>query len=749
MARGYRVKSASMTPDPELLARYANYRDEAAFAELVHRHVDLVYATAFRLAQGNATLAEDASQAVFTDLARKAGTLLHHPTFTGWLHTSARYATLTALRKEQCRQEHEQEASAMNNSTHSSAESTWTQLRPLLDEALGHLRERDRDAVLLRFFQDKSYREVGDVLGVSENAAQMRVERALDKLRVQFSRRGVATTAALFSSALGVKGAMTPAPAGLSASIISQALTGAASGFEGLRGTGGLRAAPAMLLKTSWPVWVGSGAAAIALSFLIFHFSPRSNPLSAARDSTIPSPMKTSQIIQRGTLAATLLVTTPAAPAQPPVTTNAPTAASVPADAATISALVAANNRFAIDLFHQFNPKPNENAFFSPYSISTALAMTWAGAKGDTAAQLAKAFHFSEVPDNAVPASFAALQQAIAKAQTLSGCQLSIANSLWPEQNPEHPFLPDYLNLVQANYESSITPVDFVAHAADAAKQINHWVEDKINGKIKDLLQPGDVDELSRLVLVNAIYFKGAWMHPFTPSANSNTEFHSADGDIPAVLMHSGLVTYYADMTAGPAPCQILSLPYSNDSSGRTPQGVSFVVILPHAGTDLSVLASSLTAERLADWLNKLDITLVNVYLPKFRVEQRYLLADTLKALGIKDAFNPNRADFSGMDGARDLSISKVIHQTFVDVDEKGTEATAATVVEMLFTGHMQPVTAEFRADHPFLFLIRDNASGSILFLGQLANPAPLTEQIPNPKLGNGGLINWSTQSLP
>ena len=730
-----------MIPDPELLARYVKNRDEVAFAELVRRHVDLVYATAIRLAQGNATLAEDASQAVFADLARKAGTLLRHPTLTGWLHTSTRYATLTALRKEQCRQKNDQEASAMNDPTHSPTEAIWTQLRPLLDETLSLLRERERDAVLLRFFEDKSYREVGTILGVSDNTAQMRVERALNKLRAQFSRRGVTTTAALLSSALEAHGASVPAPAGLAANIVSHSLAGAK----------GIGAAPPWFTKISWPIWAAAGAAAIFLFLLIFQNSPGSNASPAPQNSPTASSANSPPSINRGPLAATQLPTPPAATVQattssgPPPTlpmtiasaapTQTPTPAAPPpalpvvATAEDVSALVAANNRFAVDLLHQINAKPNENIFFSPYSISTALAMTWAGAKGDTAAQLAKVLHFSDLRESSILAAYAALHEAVAKAQTLSGAQLAVANSLWIAQDAAHPILPGFLNSVQANFFSSITPVDFIQHSTDAIQQINSWVEEKTGGKIKNLLHPADVSPDTRLILINALYFKAHWANIFATNWNHTTDFHLADGSpLPVTMMSNEQMSAFADITDAPAPCQILSMAYSFNRGGwDQPQYVSFVAILPHAGGDLAALEKSLTAEQLAGWLGKLQVMNVAVHLPKFKLEQRYLLADTLQAMGVKDAFSPALADFSAMDGARDLHVSQAIHQTTLNVDEDGTEAAAATGMGI----PAAVMNADFNADHPFLFLIRDNTSGAILFLGQLANPTPVPASNP------------------
>jgi len=403
-------------------------------------------------------------------------------------------------------------------------------------------------------------------------------------------------------------------------------------------------------------------------------------------------------------------------------------------DPASYATLVSANNRFALDLFRQVTPGPNENVFLSPYSISAALAMTWAGAKGDTAAQMARVLHFFDAPDAAILANFPPLQQALARAQILSGAQLAIANSLWPEQNPEAPLRPDYLHLAQTNFAATITPVDFINQAAAATEQINAWVVDNTNGKINNLLHPGDVDANTRLVLVNAIYFKGAWTNIFSARLNTNADFHAADGSaIACVLMNNWQHTGYADITDAPVPCQVLSLSYS-DPSQPYPPGLSFVAILPRAGGDLAALEQSLTAERLADWLGHCENTYVSVFLPKFKLEERYPLANNLKSMGVTDAFDSRQADFSGMNGdlgPTKLYISTVIHQTFVAVDEKGTEAAAATAVTMLGgAGPPQPPPIEFRADHPFLFLIRDNVSGSILFLGQLTNPPPLHEDI-------------------
>lgn len=214
-----------MTPDNELLRRYTEQGDETAFTELVKRHLNLVYACAMRGLNNDAALAQDVAQAVFTDLARKAAQLRNHPTLAGWLHTSARFAASKVVRAEQTRRTHEQEAASMNETLTTPADSTWSQLHPVLDEAIGDLRETDRDALLLRYFEEKSHREIGEVLGVSEGAAHMRVERALEKLRAQFIRRGVTTTATLLASVLGAHGAAVTAPQTLAETLSAKSLS--------------------------------------------------------------------------------------------------------------------------------------------------------------------------------------------------------------------------------------------------------------------------------------------------------------------------------------------------------------------------------------------------------------------------------------------------------------------------------------------------------------------------------------------
>ncbi len=307
-----------MTPDSALLRQYAEQGDEAAFAEVVRRHVKFVYASAVRLLNGDLALAQDVSQMVFNDLARKANQMGKYDTVAGWLHTSVRFAALSAIRTEQRRRNREHEASAMSDTT-LTLELSWSQLRPLIDEALSQLPTAERDIILLRFFEEKSHREIGEALGLNENTARMRVERAVEKLRAFFARHGVKTTAALLTTTLSAQ-PITPLPAGFATAVAGKSLAGATA-------AGAASGQSARLIATkSKAVLVGTAVLATAAASTIIFYRPAQNPALAQKSpivaaasvapttqlSTLPKPtMNTSQILSAGTLASALLTTTP------------------------------------------------------------------------------------------------------------------------------------------------------------------------------------------------------------------------------------------------------------------------------------------------------------------------------------------------------------------------------------------------------------------------------------------------------
>jgi serpin B len=369
---------------------------------------------------------------------------------------------------------------------------------------------------------------------------------------------------------------------------------------------------------------------------------------------------------------------------------------------------VQGNTQFALALYRQLHSEEG-NLFFSPYSISTALAMTYAGARGDTAEEMAKAMEFSLGQERLHPA-FAKLLADLNGPGEKRGYQLSVANALWGQKN--FGFLPDFLNLTRDNYGAGLQEVDFINATEDARKTINAWVEKETRDKIKDLLQPGVLTVDTRLVLTNAIYFKGFWGQQFKKKATQVDQFKTGtDRSVKAPLMHQTGDFKYLDG----GDFQALELPYQGEH-------LSMVVLLPKKVDGLAALEEKLTATNLADWLRRLQKKEVHVTLPKFKVTKEFGLNDALKALGMRRAFVPGGADFTGMSGSgRRLFISAVVHKAFVDVNEEGTEAAAATgVVVTLTSARITPV---FRADHPFVFLIRDNRSGSVLFLGRLTNP--------------------------
>jgi serpin B len=377
-----------------------------------------------------------------------------------------------------------------------------------------------------------------------------------------------------------------------------------------------------------------------------------------------------------------------------------------------VQKVVAENTGFAVDLYAKLRAQDG-NLFFSPYSISTALAMTYAGARGQTADQMARTLRFDLPPDELHPA-FAALADGLNAVQSQGQVKLAIANSLWPQEG--YIFRPDFLDLCQKDYGTSINPVDYAGDPEHARRIINRWVEKKTNDKIVDLLQPGVLDPSNRLVLVNAIYFKGNWVNRFDPGLTADQPFYTApDKTVTAPLMHQTDEFGYAEFPG----LQVLSLPYRGGD-------VSMVVLLPRQRDGIGGLETQLTPENLATWTANPVGQKVHVSLPKFKTTAEFSLGDTLAAMGMSDAFDPDKADFSGMDGTNDLYISKVIHQAYVDVDEQGTEAAAATAVVMTLGMAMsmqEPPIPTFRADHPFLFLIRDNRTGSILFLGRIMDP--------------------------
>ena len=377
------------------------------------------------------------------------------------------------------------------------------------------------------------------------------------------------------------------------------------------------------------------------------------------------------------------------------------------------ASLVAGNTQFAFDLYRALKDQDG-NLFFSPYSISTALAMTYAGAVGDTSDQMADTLH-SNLPGDRLHAAFNAYAldlEARAKVETdATPFQLSIANSMWGQQGFE--FRPEFLDVLAENYAAGLRLVDYTADPEGARRAINQWVSDETRQKIKDLIPEGAIDAMTRLVLANAIYFKATWLHTFDPDATTTEPFHLLSGDAIDVPMMHQEEPYRFAVGDG---YQAIELPYETGD-------MSMVILLPDEG-QFQAFEDSLGPERLEGILGGLTPGIVTLTMPKFTYESAFSLKDVLQGLGMTDAFDPDLADFSGMDGARDLYIGSVLHKAFVAVDEKGTEAAAATAVIMQVTSAPigEPITITI--DRPFIYFLRDMRTGAFLFVGRVMHPS-------------------------
>lgn len=381
---------------------------------------------------------------------------------------------------------------------------------------------------------------------------------------------------------------------------------------------------------------------------------------------------------------------------------------------ADLAQLVQGNSDFAMALYQQLR-SGDGNLFFSPYSISLALAMTYAGALGDTESQMAQSLHFT-LPQERLHPAMNSLDQTIASyaqkgANPDQGFQLNIANSIWGQQ--DFTFLPAYLDLLAQDYGAGMHLVDFV-HAAEPSRQvINNWVEQQTQSKITNLFPQGSINDTTRLVLANAIYFKAAWENSFDPAGTHNGTFYLPDGSTtPVAMMSSGHESSY--LYAQGSNYQAIGLPYKGSP-------VMMLVVMPSAGK-FSDFESGLSDAQLQAILGGMNSQMIDLKMPKFKVESEIDLKSVLASLGMTDAFDTN-ADFSGMDGKKDLYVSDVLHKAYVNVDENGTEAAAATgVVVGLMAVPAQVLNVTI--DHPFLFFLIDPQTQAILFMGRVTNPS-------------------------
>lgn len=386
-----------------------------------------------------------------------------------------------------------------------------------------------------------------------------------------------------------------------------------------------------------------------------------------------------------------------------------------------IQEVVNANNQFAFDLYSKLDEFEEGNIFYSPYSISAALAITYEGAKGQTAEEIKNVFHFPETP--VLRPNFAAIYNNMNNDN--KEYQLNTGNALWVQQ--DYVLLGNYLENVEKYYGGKAANLDFVHETEKSRQTINSFIEEQTNDKIKDLIPAGALDSMTRLVITNAVYFKGTWEWQFKKLDTQNRNFYiTSDNSVQTPMMYmkpSKARLNYADLEK----LQILELPYKGDK-------ISMLILLPKQGedydyetgekiiSDYTLNDIGLSNEKLIEYKSQMRETgLDAIYLPKFEFDTKYSMKETLSALGMSTAFLGDNADFSGITGNKDLYIDSVIHQAYVKVDEEGTEAAAATAVTMGITSARPRNT--FVADHPFIFIIQEKNTGNILFLGRVTDP--------------------------
>ena len=409
------------------------------------------------------------------------------------------------------------------------------------------------------------------------------------------------------------------------------------------------------------------------------------------------------------------------------------------------------NNHFALDLYAQVaKERTGQNLFFSPYSIVSALTITAEGARSETALQMGTVLRFPEQvrrsDDASIPWDTASVHREMATLKRLlldeeSAYEINIANSLWLEQT--YPFRPQFLAILTEAYGAAARQVDFIRNADPTRLQINQWVEEQTKNKIKDLLAPGTIDVDTRFVLANAIYFKGNWTDEFDESETQPEDFTLLDGSSVQVPLMSqrSLRTHYAELRPdGTLNTPVLNEDLSSFDRPPNPDGfqileleyrgrdLAMAILLPKTHTGLPALEKALSADTLTQWLDTAKRQEVHVFLPKFKLEENISLKQTLSAMGMSKAFEPN--GFLGMSAAADawkLYLSHVVHKAYVDVNEEGTEAAAATAAVARMLSARSPAIPIFRADRPFLFLIRDKRTGTMLFLGRMMRPPNLS----------------------
>ncbi len=378
-----------------------------------------------------------------------------------------------------------------------------------------------------------------------------------------------------------------------------------------------------------------------------------------------------------------------------------------------VKSVVESNTRFALDLYRTLKEQPG-NVFVSPYSISTALGMVLAGARGQTEQEIAAALHLSLTQSN-FHHTAGVLRERLSDLQRRGRIRLTVANSIWCQEGD--PFTDGFLDVMHGPYQATAEMVDFRDDSESARRRINQWVRRNTGNQFTDTIQPGQVAGDTSLVLCNAIYFKGRWASLFKRDETKPAPFYlTKEQSVNVPMMHQKADFKMAYVVEEDFTLRLLELPYFG-------KDLSMVVMLPEAVDGLSELERRLERDRLPAWLAELDQQPARetlVWFPRFKTTKRLDLIPLLNALGITTAFDGLSADFSGIDGINNLYLSTALHQAFVEVDEEGTKAAAVTI----FEAKSRSMSNQFKANHPFVFLIRENSTGIILFLGRVVDPS-------------------------
>ncbi|MEX2119180.1 MAG: serpin family protein [Pirellulales bacterium] len=371
--------------------------------------------------------------------------------------------------------------------------------------------------------------------------------------------------------------------------------------------------------------------------------------------------------------------------------------------------VIESTNRFALDLYAEMAKREQGNVFFSPLSISTGLAMAYAGAGGQTKSEIAQVLHVAG-PEPELHRTFAALRRDV-HSRNATGWRVLLANRIWAQH--DYDFHPEFFDLLAGHYQAEPAQVDFAGDTAGARRQINAWVREQTRGKIKDLVPDDVLWPSTRMVLTMAIYFASDWDHPFETGLTEEAAFYIApERQVQVPMMNqAGSFAYFRG-----DGFQVLALPYQRDR-------FSMVLLLPDEMDGIAELEAQLDADQLRQWLAAMRHEHVDLFMPRFRLEARIDLREVLQSMGMQAAFDPNTAQFPRITSSEHLFISAALHKAYVDVDEQGTEAAAADVWASDGAEADDDKPPVFRADHPFLFLIRHNRTGAILFLGRLAVP--------------------------